>query len=374
MLLGCSSKVPAFLNVVDIAGLVKGAAEGQGLGNAFLSHIKALITIFKWKGEARGRRDEGLHEALGRHATTQHLLTHHLTLNGLLPAVWLWELRDFCWIRIHSFWPDVRKWFVIFLQFGTLLLGWVTTERSCPCKQPICQAIGCGSEVTFKLHLNACKKLAASISVIVLRGGPNAVLIHKARYTSFHSSSAGPLVAGSVIMSPQLKAILTGAFDDDDVTHVEGEVNPVRDLEIIMDELRLKDMEYVATNLEKLERTVVRGNDKKLKPEYDFMVKVKHILDDEKKQLRFSDWNAVEIEMLNKHMFLTTKPGIYLVNLSEKDYIRKKNKWLIKIKEWVDKNDAGAILIPFSGIFENKLIDMDPAEKTKYLEDNNTTR
>ena len=41
-----SSKVPAFLNVVDIAGLVKGAAEGQGLGNAFLSHIKACDALF----------------------------------------------------------------------------------------------------------------------------------------------------------------------------------------------------------------------------------------------------------------------------------------------------------------------------------------
>lgn len=42
----CYSKVPAFLNIVDIAGLVKGAAEGQGLGNAFLSHIKACDAIF----------------------------------------------------------------------------------------------------------------------------------------------------------------------------------------------------------------------------------------------------------------------------------------------------------------------------------------
>ena len=41
----------------------------------------------------------------------------------------------------------------------------------------------------------------------------------------------------------------TGAFDDDDVTHVEGEVNPVRDLEIIHDELRLKDDQYVAKQL-----------------------------------------------------------------------------------------------------------------------------
>lgn len=50
--------------------------------------------------------------------------------------------------------------------------------------------------------------------------------------------------------------------------HVEGDVNPVRDLEIISEELRLKDEEMLEKNLEKLERTVVRGGDKKMKPEY----------------------------------------------------------------------------------------------------------
>lgn len=73
-------------------------------------------------------------------------------------------------------------------------------------------------------------------------------------------------------------------------------------------------------------------------------------------------------------MFITTKPVIYLVNLSEKDYIRKKNKWLIKIKEWVDKNDAGAIIIPFSGVFENKIIEMEEPERKKYMEEVQATR
>ena len=41
----------------------------------------------------------------------------------------------------------------------------------------------------------------------------------------------------------------TGAFDDDNVTHVEGEVNPVRDLEIISEELRLKDVQYLSKNI-----------------------------------------------------------------------------------------------------------------------------
>lgn len=52
------------------------------------------------------------------------------------------------------------------------------------------------------------------------------------------------------------------------MTHVEGEVNPVRDLEIIGEELRLKDEETIDKTLEKMERTVIRANDKKLKPEY----------------------------------------------------------------------------------------------------------
>lgn len=47
---------------------------------------------------------------------------------------------------------------------------------------------------------------------------------------------------------------------------------------------------------------------------------------------------------------------------------------LVKIKEWVDKNDPGAVLIPFSGAFENKLVDMNEAEREKYLEESKVTR
>lgn len=74
--------------------------------------------------------------------------------------------------------------------------------------------------------------------------------------------------------------------------------------------------------------------------------------------------------MLNKYLFLTSKPVVYLVNLSDKDFIRKKNKWLIKIKEWVDKNDAGASIIPFSGAFEHKLVEFElEAERKAYIEE-----
>jgi len=166
---------------------------------------------------------------------------------------------------------------------------------------------------------------------------------------------------------------LCRAFDDDDVTHVEGDVNPVRDLEIIADELRLKDLQYLDGALDKLMKLAVRAGDKTKKPEYDTMVKVKKLLEEEKKPVRLVPWNEKEIEALNQHLLLTAKPIVYLVNLSENDYKKKKNKWLAKIKAWIDENDPGALLIPFSGVLELKLVDMPPDEAEKYLKENGIT-
>ncbi|XP_037551235.1 obg-like ATPase 1 [Nematolebias whitei] len=126
---------------------------------------------------------------------------------------------------------------------------------------------------------------------------------------------------------------MTRAFDDEDIIHVEGNVDPVRDIEIIHEELRLKDEEMIDPVIDKLEKTAVRGGDKKLKPEYDIMMKIKNWVVEEKKHIRFYDWNDKEIEVLNKYLFLTSKPMIYLVNLSEKDYIRKKNKWYVCLRK-----------------------------------------
>jgi len=165
---------------------------------------------------------------------------------------------------------------------------------------------------------------------------------------------------------------LCRAFDDDDVTHVEGEVNPTRDLDIISDELFAKDLQFIDSPLKKAEAQFVRQNDKTKKVEFDTLTRVKGLLD-EKKAIRHESWNEKEIEVLNKFLFLTAKPIVYLVNLSENDYIRKKNKWLPKIKAWIDENDAGAVLIPFSGVFENKIIEMPDDEREKYFKEQGVT-
>ena len=71
--------------------------------------------------------------------------------------------------------------------------------------------------------------------------------------------------------------------------------------------------------------------------------------------------------MINSLLLLTAKPVIYLVNLSEKDYIRQKNKHLSKIKAWIDQNTPGDLLIPFSVALEDRLSKLSEQEAAEEL-------
>lgn len=154
-------------------------------------------------------------------------------------------------------------------------------------------------------------------------------------------------------------------FDDEEIIHVEGAVDPIRDIQIINDELRLKDLEFVEKVHDDLEKKVVRSGDKALKHDYEVMHKVLELLRDQKKWVRYHDWTEKDIEVLNKHLLITSKPVVYLINMSENDYIRKKNKWLPQIKQWQDEHDPGALLIPISAPFELKLQEMENDEQRK---------
>lgn len=159
------------------------------------------------------------------------------------------------------------------------------------------------------------------------------------------------------------------AFDCTEVTHVEGEVDPIRDLEIISEELRLKDEAYIQKEFEKLEKVVNRGGDKAKAAQLETFQKIHRIVCEEKRSLRFEHWNDKEIEVLNEHLFITAKPIVYLVNLSEKDYIRKKNKWLPKIKEWIDAHDNGAAVIPLSAELELRWADMSEEQRVEFAKE-----
>ncbi|KAK8070160.1 GTP-binding protein [Apiospora phragmitis] len=147
-------------------------------------------------------------------------------------------------------------------------------------------------------------------------------------------------------------------FDDAEIIHVEGDVNPCRDLDIIAEELRLKDIEFVEKALEnQKKKTRVGGQSlevKKAREEEATIVKILDMLKDGK-DVRKGNWSPKEVEVINPLFLLSAKPVVYLVNLSEKDYIRKKNKHLPKIAEWMKEHAAGDPILPVSVCFEERL-------------------
>ncbi|KAI0394706.1 P-loop containing nucleoside triphosphate hydrolase protein [Xylariaceae sp. FL0594] len=148
-------------------------------------------------------------------------------------------------------------------------------------------------------------------------------------------------------------------FDDAEVIHVESYVDPVRDLDIIADELRTKDIEFTEKAIEnQKKKTRVGGQSlevKKAKEEEAIMEKVLAWLKDGK-DVRKGNWTSKEVEVINTLMLLSAKPVVYLINLSERDYTRKKNKHLAKIAEWMKEHAAGDPILPISVCFEERLV------------------
>ena len=155
-------------------------------------------------------------------------------------------------------------------------------------------------------------------------------------------------------------------FDDPEIIHINEEVNPIADLDIIADELRLKDIEFAEKHLEGVEKIVRRGGQsmevKKAKEEAELVLKIIKLLEDGQRVYN-QTWTQKEVEIINQMFLLTAKPCIYLLNLSERDYVRKKNKWLMKIKEWVDTRSHGDMIIPISVSLEEKLANMGSDEE-----------
>lgn len=146
------------------------------------------------------------------------------------------------------------------------------------------------------------------------------------------------------------------AFDSDEVVHVDDSVDPVRDMNVITGELCAKDLVYVEAQRAAKEADVKKNPKTKLPPVFfSVMDKCEELLKTNH-PIGKAEWNAAEIEKINEILpaALTTKPVIYLLNISKKDYIRGGNKHLAKIKKWIDEHGGGTA-IPVSVEYEEEL-------------------
>lgn len=133
-------------------------------------------------------------------------------------------------------------------------------------------------------------------------------------------------------------------FDDENVTHVDGSVNPVRDKEIIDYELQLKDLETVDSRIQKVQKQAQTGGDKVAKLMYDVLVKYKAALE-EGKSARTVSFDTKDEQKAAKELFLlTSKPVMYVCNVDEKSAVTG-NKYVDMVREAVKDENAEILVV-----------------------------
>mmetsp|Transcript_11462 Transcript_11462/g.21218 ORF Transcript_11462/g.21218 Transcript_11462/m.21218 type:complete len:429 (+) Transcript_11462:124-1410(+) len=157
---------------------------------------------------------------------------------------------------------------------------------------------------------------------------------------------------------------LVRAFESDEIVHVDDTVDPIRDLETIQYELCLKDKEALSKVIEKekdrirKEKGIARSAEPPLgetfKSAYE---KCMQLIESNTPVQTFEDFSMGEVDIIREFGLITTKPQIYVVNMSKRNFLRKGNKWLPKIQAWVNEHGGGQI-IPMSCEFEQDLMDL----------------
>lgn len=156
-------------------------------------------------------------------------------------------------------------------------------------------------------------------------------------------------------------------FEDANITHVDGSVDPLRDIETINTELALADLETVNTKLEKSEKMLKQGN-KEYADEVALLKKISELLN-EGKPARLAITNDDERKFAAGYFLLTTKPVIYACNISEKDISKNEDDlvYVQKVKEYA-KTENSKVLVICAKI-EQELSELADDEKQMFLDD-----
>ena len=155
-------------------------------------------------------------------------------------------------------------------------------------------------------------------------------------------------------------------FDNDNVVHVDGSVDPIRDKEIIDTELQLKDLDTVSKKLQKVEKMAKTGNDKEAKKIFEVCSTVKNHLESGK-SARTAPVADEDNEYLDDLFLLTSKPVLYVCNVDEAA-VNTGNKYVDLVKEAVKDENAQVLVI--SAKIESEIAELDSYEERKmFLED-----
>ncbi|MFO7887084.1 MAG: redox-regulated ATPase YchF [Eubacteriales bacterium] len=153
-------------------------------------------------------------------------------------------------------------------------------------------------------------------------------------------------------------------FHDENITHVEGSIDPVRDIEIINLELILADLEVLTKRQDKLIKQV--KGDKSLQKELNLTSKVIETLENEK-PARSIDYTLEEKALLKGFNLLTNKPVIYAANVDEDSLLEDGNEYVDKVKYYAQGEKSEVVIL--SGKIESEIAELEDDEKGFFLEE-----
>ena len=156
-------------------------------------------------------------------------------------------------------------------------------------------------------------------------------------------------------------------FEDSNVIHVDGSINPLRDIETINYELIFADIEVLERRLAKSARAA--RNDKSIAAEVAFLTKIKEHLEDGKLVKTYETDNEDEKALLAECNLLTDKPVIFAANVSEDDLADNgdSNDYVKQVREYAAECDAGVFTV--CAQIEQEIAELDDEEKMMFLED-----
>jgi len=152
-------------------------------------------------------------------------------------------------------------------------------------------------------------------------------------------------------------------FENKEITHVEGSVDPIRDVEIINLELSLSDLEIINNRIDKIKKKAETTKDKDTLLEVDALVKSKENLE-KGIPLRLVNYTKDELLAIKSYNLLTLKPHIYLANISE-DEILTENDHVKKLREYAEKEHSEVVVI--SAKIESELAELNDDDKKELL-------
>lgn len=154
-------------------------------------------------------------------------------------------------------------------------------------------------------------------------------------------------------------------FEDGNITHVEGQIDPVRDIEIINVELILADLEVIETRMKRLGKKMDMAKDKDTIIEVALMKRLKENLE-KNIPARALEYSKDELKLLKSFNLLTLKPIIYVANVSETE-ITEENQYVKQVRDYASHEQAEVIVV--CAKIEEELSELEDEDKTMFLAD-----